>query len=117
MGKNVAEFYGSELALNEVKAQFCADAILPLIDKRHAEALAKDIPRKGSKEFNALDQSALALWESVNQAKKDARSTIGVYYKRVIKYAFPAEESEEEKPTMFQMSRKISNYLTLLSSD
>ena len=107
MGSKVAEFYGSESALNEVKAQFCADAILPLIDKRHAEALAKDIPRKGSKEYNAYDQSALALWESVNQAKKDARSTIGVYYKRVIKYAFPAEESEEEKPSVSDVTKDI----------
>jgi hypothetical protein len=108
MGKNVAEFYGSESALNEVKAQFMADAILPVIDKRHAEALAKDIPRKGSKEYNALGESGLALWESVNQAKKDARSTIGVYFKRVISYAFPSEKTEgEEKAQVSDVTKDI----------
>jgi hypothetical protein len=108
MGKEVLAFYGSESALNEVKAQFCADAILPILKPKHAEALAKDIPRKGSKEFNALDQSGLALWEAVNQAKKDARSTLGVYFKRVIKYAFPAEKEEaEEKSEVSDTTKDI----------
>ena len=108
MGKEVLAFYGSESALNEVKAQFCADAILPILKPKHAEALGKDIPRKGSKEFNALDQSGLDLWESVNQAKKDARSTLGVYFKRVIKYAFPAEvEESEDKPEVSEVTKDI----------
>ena len=107
MGKEVASFYGSESALNEVKAQFCADAILPILKPKHAEALNKDIPRKGSKEFNALDASGLALWESVNQAKKDARSTLGVYFKRVVKYAFPSAEEAEEKPQVSDTTKDI----------
>lgn len=107
MGNEVKAFYGSESALNEVKAQFMADAILPILKPKHAEALAKDIPRKGSKEFNALDSSGLALWETVNQAKKDARSTLGVYYKRVIKYAFPSEEQAEDKPAVSDVTKDI----------
>jgi hypothetical protein len=108
MGKEVQAFYGSESALNEVKAQFCADAILPILKPKHAEALAKDIPRKGSKDFNALDSNGLALWESVNQAKKDARSTLGVYFKRVIKYAFPSEQVEsEDKPEVSDVTKDI----------
>ena len=35
-GSNVREFYGSETALQEVKAQFIADAILPALDKKWA---------------------------------------------------------------------------------
>ncbi len=107
MGKEVQAFYGSESALNEVKAQFCADAILPILKPKHAEALNKDIPRKGSKEYNALDNSGLALWESVNQAKKDARSTLGVYFKRVIKYAFPSAEETEEKAQVSDTTKDI----------
>ena len=97
MGVTVAEYYGNKEALEETKAQFQADAILPIINKRHAEALAKDLPRKGSKEFNALTDTDKAKWESANQAKKDARSTIGVYYSRVVKYAFPAEKKDSVK--------------------
>jgi len=94
-GDEVAEFYGSQHALDEVKAQFMADAILPAIDKKHGEALAKDIPRKNSKEFNALDSNGVALWESINQAKKDARSVVSTYYKRILKYAFGSDDKTE----------------------
>ena len=36
MGAVVAEYYGSKETLEETKAQFQADAILPIINKRHA---------------------------------------------------------------------------------
>ena len=46
--------------------------------------------------------------ETVNQAKKDARSTLGVYYKRVIKYAFPTEaEESEDKPEVSDVTKDI----------
>ena len=90
-GSNVREFYGTEAALQEVKAQFTADAILPALDKRHAAALGVELPRKGSKEYNALDQSGVARWEAANQAKKDARATAATMFNRIVKYAFPSE--------------------------
>jgi hypothetical protein len=90
----VPGFYGSESALAEVKAQFIADAILPALDKRHATALAIELPRKGSAEYVALDQVGRDKWEAVNQAKKDARSTADTYFKRVLRYAFPTEKVE-----------------------
>ena len=99
-GENVAEFYQSVKAVEEVKAQFIADAILPALDKKHAQALAVDLPRKGSKDFNektAMDVSYSDKWELANQAKKDARSTCDTYFKRVLKYAFPPEKKESSK--------------------
>ena len=44
MGADVLSFFQTEKAMDEVKAQFIADAILPVIKKHHAEALAKDLP-------------------------------------------------------------------------
>ena len=99
-GANVREFYGSEAALQEVKAQFTADAILPALDKRHAAALGVDLPRKGSKEYNALDQSGIARWEAANQAKKDARATAATMFNRIVKYAFPSEPVAGEPKTL-----------------
>jgi hypothetical protein len=99
-GESVADFFQSAKALEEVKAQFIADAILPAIDKRHAQALAVDLPRKGSKEFNektSVDVSYSDKWELANQGKKDARSTCDTYFKRVLKYAFPPEKKESAK--------------------
>jgi len=99
-GAQVREFFGTETALNEVKAQFIADAIIPALDKRHAAALAAELVRKGSKEYNALDAAARDKWESQNQAKKDARSTAHTMFSRVIGYAFPKEKTESEPKSL-----------------
>lgn len=96
-GSNVRGFFGTEAALTEAKAQFLADAILPAIDKRHAAALTVELPRKGSKDFNALDQSGRDKWEAQNQAKKDARAVAHTMFNRVVSYAFP-KESEATTP-------------------
>jgi hypothetical protein len=100
VGGDTRSFFGSEVALTEVKAQFIADAILPAIDKKYGEALAKDLPRKGSKDFEALTESNKALWEQANQAKKDARSVCDTYFKRIVGYAFPKAKAEVEPRTL-----------------
>lgn len=94
-GQSVREFFGTEGAITEVKAQFIADAIMPAIDKRHAQALAKDLPRKGSADYVAfVGAHGVDAWEVANQAKKDARSVAHTMFARVVKYAFPAEKTE-----------------------
>jgi len=100
MGSDVLAFFQTEKAMDEVKAQFIADAILPVIKKHHAEALAKDLPRKGSKEYNenlAKDASYSDKFEIANKAKKDARATLNTYYNRVKSYAFPKDKVESSK--------------------
>ena len=107
-GSMVAEFYQSAKAIEEVKAQFIADAILPAIDKYHTQMLDKALPRKNSKEFNELvakDSGYLENWESINQAKKNARAITNTYFSRVVKYAFPPEKKESNKKTF---AEKIS---------
>ena len=93
-GAIVAGFYGTEIALTEVKAQFIADAIMPALDKKYSQALAVELPRKGSKEYNALDQSGRDKWESQNKAKKDARAVAHTMFARVLSYAFPSEKEQ-----------------------
>jgi hypothetical protein len=104
-GENVAEFYQSAKAVEEVKAQFIADAILPAIDKKHSQALAKDLPRMNSKDYKeqcAKDAGYADKWELVNKAKKDARSTCGTYFTRVVNYAFPPEKKESKKKAFLE---------------
>jgi len=94
-GELVRRFYGSEVALMEVKAQFIADAIIPEIDKRHAQALAKELPRKGSADYVAfISAHGVQIWEDMNQAKKDARATAHTMFTRVVGYAFPKDRKE-----------------------
>ena len=102
VGGEVKSFYGSELALNEVKAQFIADAIIPALDKKYSDALNKDLPRKGSKEYNELATSSgyADKWASANQAKKDARAVAHTYFARIVSYAFPKEKVQAEPRTL-----------------
>ena len=94
-GESVRAFYGTETAINEVKAQFIADAIIPALDKKHAQALARELPRKGSADYVAFVANHGAdLWDTQNQAKKDARATAHTMFSRVVKYAFPSEKTE-----------------------
>jgi hypothetical protein len=99
-GLKVRDFFGSEEAINEVKAQFIADAILPSINKLLQKALATELPRKNSKEFNALDENQRKAWEYTNQDKKDARATCDTYFNRIVKYAFPKEPSATETTSL-----------------
>ena len=99
-GSNVREFYGSETALQEVKAQFIADAILPALDKKWTQALAIELPRKGSKDYNALDASGVDRWQAANQAKKDARAISHTMFNRIVGYAFPREKTEGGTKTL-----------------
>jgi hypothetical protein len=99
-GHAVRGFYGTETAINEVKAQFIADAIIPALDKKHAAALATENVRKGSKEYNELDAGGRDKWEALNQAKKDARAIAHTMFARVVKYAFPAEKVESTSKSL-----------------
>ena len=99
-GLAVRAYFGTEAAIQEVKAQFTADAIIPAMKKKHAEALAVDLPRKGSKDYNALDASGVARWEAANQAKKDARATAATMFARIVKYAFPSESDPAAPRTL-----------------
>jgi hypothetical protein len=99
-GSEVRAFFGTETAMLEVKAQFIADAILPALDKKHVKALNTELPRKNSKEFNALDMGQRETWEYVYQAKKDARATCDTYFSRIVGYAFPKDKKESETTSL-----------------
>jgi hypothetical protein len=94
VGQSVRDFFGTETALTEVKAQFLADAIIPALKPVHQKALALELCRKNSAEFNALDAGQKANWETANDAKKDARAIAHTMFTRVVRYAFPAEKKE-----------------------
>ena len=109
-GEEVALVYPTAQSLDEVKAQFIADCIIPALPNTHSVALAKDLPRKGSKEHNELvakDSGYMAKWEIANQAKKDARSIAGTYYNRVKSYAFPEKKNSEKKDFLAKISALI----------
>lgn len=111
-GRDVAAFYHSADALLEVKAQFMADAIIPELDKKHQDALLKDLPRKGSKAYNEMNEANQALWASATKAKADAKATAHTMFKRVMDYAFPPVKEEKEDSATASDLTKIIEHLT-----
>lgn len=90
------DHFGTEAMMREIKAQFIVDAIIPELDKKHQEALKRELPRKGSADYVAYVASHGAqFWEDANKAKKDARSTADVYFNRIVSYAFPKPKAEK----------------------
>lgn len=91
------EHFGSEIAMREIKAQFIADAVIPELDKKHQDALKRELPRKGSADYVAfVGAHGVQAWETANQAKKDARSTADTYFNRIVGYAFPKPKAEKK---------------------
>lgn len=96
-GEACRAYFGTESAMLEIKAQFIADAIIPELDKKHQEALRRELPRKGSADYVAyVGAHGAQAWETANQAKKDARSTADTYFKRMVGYAFPKPKAEKK---------------------
>lgn len=111
-GEFVRKFYGAESAINEVKAQFIADAIIPELGKAHQAALVRELPRKGSAEYVAFIQAhGEQSWADANQAKKDARSVAHTMFSRVVGYAFPKAKAERV-PT--ELRTRITENVTAL---
>ena len=92
-----AAFYVTEDAMKADKKRILAEGILPALDKRIGDALNKDLPRKGSKDYNALDSEGLEKWESAMEAKINARAYANEYLKRLIAHAFPSDSASEPK--------------------
>ena len=95
--KHILEFFGNPEGLRAVKAQFCTDVVIPLLDKRHRDALALEIPRKGSKLDTEPEKN-----EAARKAKKDATATRDTMFDYVLKKAWPEygkkDDDGDDKP-------------------
>jgi hypothetical protein len=111
--------FGSETMMREIKAQFIADAILPELNKSHRDAMAKELPRKGSADFVAcVGAHGAQAWETANQAKKDARSTCDTMFNRVVGYAFPKDKKESTPtPTKTKIVELINDAIKKAQKD
>jgi len=94
VGKNILAFYDSPEALKAVKAQFCADAIIPVLDKRHRDALAVNV-----KDTDAKSPEGIA----VRAAKKDATATRDTMFMHALRKAWPEygkkdDDDGDDKP-------------------
>lgn len=110
--EKVRGFYVTETALTETKAQFIADAIIPELKKHHRDALARELPRKNSKDYvEFVAVHGAEAWSAANEAKIKARATHDTYFARVIKYAFPPAKTDKQPEAPKTLETKIAELL------
>jgi hypothetical protein len=101
-GEIVRAFYGSIEALDAVRKQFEADAIIPALDGKHRSALAVEIKRGEKGE----------IADNARKAKITARGFVASYYSKIKAHAFPTpkadavELSDEQKQANALLSYK-----------
>jgi len=88
-GESAALFFASREAMVEVKAQFCADAIIPALSKADQKILATKLPRKGTNEAINMGDN----WQIKIDALASARGKVASYFSRLVGYAFPKEKT------------------------
>ena len=111
-----AEFYVTQDSMVEDKKRIIAEGILPALDKRIGDALNKELPRKGSKDYDALDAAGLEKWEEAMEAKINARAYAMEYFKRLVKHAFPAEKDAEPKAPRNLRTRIMEEIAALIKA-
>lgn len=102
-GAAVAAMFESREAFEQVKAQFCADAIIPALSQGVRNALALKLPRKGTPEADAF--------EGLEEAKarlKSARDTVQVYFGRIASYAFPKPKAKAKPKAKTEPANSVS---------
>lgn len=101
-------------ALIAAKIQYTADSILPGLSEDKRAALAAKLPRKGTDEYNALNEKGKAEWAATMKAKIKARATANTYFSRVRDYAFPPEKAESEPKAKRDLAARIAEELAKL---
>jgi len=89
VGRMVAEAYSDEPALVADKVSFCANAIIPALRPELRDALAADIPRKGTEAYD-IDP---AKFDALKALRKDATATRDTLFKTVCNNAWPKERT------------------------
>ena len=87
--------YASPEALEAVRGEFLDEVIYPAMGDDAVRVINAEVPRKGSKQYNA-EPSQHAAWAELQKAKVTVRGKGSVYFGRVLEYAFPEADSDSE---------------------
>ena len=113
-GEVVRNAYASADALEAVRAEFLDQVIYPALGDDAVRILAAEVPRKGSKEWNGASADRQAEWSAANDAKKTVRGKGSVMFGRVVKYAFPPDESERGPTAQRDLKTRMTEELAAL---
>ena len=97
VGSVVRGEYDTRESFEAIRAEFLDEVIYPAMGDETIRIMRAELPRKGSKDWNAASAEQQAAWSQLNEAKKTQRGKGSVFFGRVAEYAFPSDK--EKGPT------------------
>jgi hypothetical protein len=91
VGSVVRGEYETREAVEAIRAEFLDEVIYPAMGDDSLRVIRAELPRKGTKDWNAASSEQQAAWSQLNDAKKTVRGKGSVYFGRVVEYAFPSD--------------------------
>ena len=112
VGNVVRAEYASAEALEAIKDEFLDEVVYPAMGDETVRIMRAEVPRKGTKEWNAASPTQQAAWTTLGKAKISERGKGGSYFFRIChKYAFPTVKDEsEEKADVEQKATDDATY-------
>ena len=93
-------YFETRKAFDEKRAQYIADAILPILSATEKAALDAVLPKKGSEDYTrmvAADASYAETHATAQKARTAANKKLSGYADRIAAYAWPKPVTEDEK--------------------
>lgn len=88
----VRDFYTTLENFKAVKAQYCADGIVPRLSSDYQRALGIALINANSKEYKALDSEQQRKQQEIRVIRNKATAHRDTYFRRIAEYAFSKPE-------------------------
>lgn len=116
VGTEAKKEFASALAFDEVKQAFLDEVIYPAMGDETVRIMKMEIPRKGTKDWNAASQTQQDAWAAFGAAKVTERGKGNSYFSRIRDvYAWPVEKVEgDDKPNARDLKTRFNEELAAL---
>jgi len=95
-GAVIAAEYENAEAFTAIKDEYLDEVVYPAMGDEALRIMRAELPRKGSKEWNAASETQQAAWAALNTAKIGVRGSANSLFARVRdRYAFPKSSDDK----------------------
>lgn len=106
--------YASREAVEAVRAELLDEVVYPAMGDEAVRIIRAEVPRKGSKDWNAASGEQQAAWAQLSDAKKTVRGKGSVYVGRAIEYAYPSDDDGKGKTEPRDLKTRLNEELAAL---
>ncbi len=114
VGKALSAEYATREAAELVKDAIVFEGIIPHMGEEAVRIMSAEMPRKGSKDWNAASANQQAAWTAIKEAKPRVRAAAEVYYNRAMDYAWPQATTEKGPTAPRDLKTRVNEELAAL---